>query len=629
MAYGIKYQLYCKGRDGITTKLVISEDGYAGPEIDRNVPVSPFILRKDSATVIQGTSLEFRIREKNDFEFLSFYTNNPKKFKTELYRAGVGLKADSTSVTADDTTHTADEEGGSTRIWIGFLNPQQYSCKYISGGQDISFQATDSLGLLKSESFTLTGFRSEFQQIRYCVDKIGLNLEYAIAIGLHVRNHNKNYPAITQSYSDCGVYTGMNCYEVLEAILIKYDATITQWGNRWCIVSYKDKKMDRFFYSWEGVYQGIEAAPPVILLDLVESAQHARPSGYLNMKLQPGGKKVFIKHDYGRKDSFLKNHDFAEYSNLMFNDWIKSGTFTPTRLSVNDGHAAYLSGYSNVDTDFIEQSIAVTNVVGQGFVFEIKAASVGHVVSSYSLSSLQMEVRIQVTINVSDTVYYLTSTGWSTTPGYVSETITSAIFPAGITFYPIKIVALGLPGSGILNIRLMRYKHAPAGSGIVFSGVAFSDVKVYFLKNGELYPCEFSETAVFPESSEPGTLPGITIVAADAPNEYNASLLYKNILILNNGLNTSSWVIAEDPYVEYTLIGAYLKCLASRNRVARQVLTGTIKGAALGFDTLIRHEYNSNREFEIFECSWDIYEGKWNITLIEWLPFINRRVEYE
>lgn len=232
-------------------------------------------------------------------------------------------------------------------------------------------------------------------------------------------------------------------------------------------------------------------------------------------------------------------------------------------------------------------------------------------------------------------IHYRNQDGWRTPPAVYASG--SEVIECIITNCSDRTYASYDPGNlridGQMNFDVfeveMRNNQRPAGSGIVFSGVAFSDVKVYFLKNGELYPCEFSETAVFPESSEPGTLPGITIVAADAPNEYNASLLYKNILILNNGLNTSSWVIAEDPYVEYTLIGAYLKCLASRNRVARQVLTGTIKGAALGFDTLIRHEYNSNREFEIFECSWDIYEGKWNITLIEWLPFINRRVEYE
>lgn len=631
MAYGIKYQLYCKGRDGVTTKLVISEDGYTGVEIDRNVPVSPFNLRKDSAEVVSGTSMEFRIREEIDFEFLEFYTNNPKKYKVEFYRTGTGLTADSTDVTSDDTTHTADEMGTTVHIWSGYLNPQQYNCKYAGGNQNISFQATDGLGLLKSEPFTLTGFSSEFEMIRHCLDKIGLNLGYAVAIGIHENNHNTTYPPITQTYKDCDIYEGMNCYEVLEDILGKYNATITQWESRWRIIGYKDKKMTRSLYTWQGVYEATEAAPAVLLLDLVKSAAYARPSGYLTMSLESGGKRVTLKHDYGRKDSFLTNHDFAKYSDLMFDDWTKSGSFTPTRIVVNGQYAAYLSGYSNVDTDYIEQDVIVTNVIAQGFVFEINVAPVGHSVNTYGLSALSMEVRIQVTLNVSGTVWYLstTGTGWSTTPGYVTASLTSAIFAAGLIFEPIKITTLGLPGSGTLNVRLMRYKHAAPGTGTVYSGVAFSKANVYFLKNGELYPGEFEETAVFTESTEPGSLSDIDIIAADAPDETNASLLYKNILKLSDGSITNDWVIDDEPGTTYTLIETYLKQLASRNRIARQKLTGTIKGSALGFETLIKHEYNSDREFEIFECSWDAYEAKWNVTLIEWLPFRNRIIEYE
>lgn len=630
MAYGIKYQLYCKGRDGVTTKLVISEDGYTGAEIDRDVPPSPWILRKDSAEVFQGTSIDLMIRETYDFEYLSFYTNNPRKYKVELYRGtGTGVTADSTTITSDDTTHTADEIGSTTLLWSGYINPQQYSCKYAGGNQNIRFQATDGLGLLKSEPFTLTGFSSEFEMIRHCLDKISLRLGYAIAIGIHENNHSADYPPIAQTYKESSIYEGLNCYEVIEDILGKYDATITQWENRWRIVSYKDKKTERCLYTWQGVYEATEAAPAVLLLDLVKSAEYARPSGYLMMGLKPGGKKLKVTHDYGRKDSFLSNHDFSKYSDLMFDDWTKSGSFTPTRLNIGGVYAAYLTGYSNVDTDYIEQSVDVTNVAGQGFIFEIGVGAVGHTVSSYTVAAISMEIRLQVTLDIYGTVYYLTTTGWSTTPTYLAATLTSAIFAASATFEQIKVPSLGLPGSGTLKVRLMRYKHATATSGTVYSGVVFSQAKVYFLNNGELYPDKFEETTLFTESTEPGTLSDVEILAADAPNLQNSELLYKNILKLSDGSITNDWTIDQEPGTTYTLIETYLKSLASRNRTARQKLTGTIKGEALGFETLIKHEYNSDREFEIYECSWDVYEGKWNVTLIEWLSFNNRIIEYE
>jgi hypothetical protein len=516
-------------------------------------------------------------------------------------------------------------------LWSGYINPQQYSCKYAGGNQNILFQATDGLGLLKSEPFTLTGFSSEFEIIRHCIDKIGLQLGYAIAIGIHENNHSSDYPPITQTYIECEIYEGLNCYEVIEDVLGKYDATITQWENRWRIISYKDKKVERCFYTWQGTYEGPVAAPSVLLLDLVNDAAHVRPSGYLMMSLQPGGKKIKVTHDYGRKDSFLKNHDFEQYNLLSFDNWIRSGNFTPTQLNIGGVYAAYLTGYSNVDTDYIEQEIAVTNVAGQGFVFSVDVAPVGHSSSSYALSTLEMEVRLQVTLDIYGTIYYLgtTGTGWSTTPGYITATITSALFAAGLTWEPIKITTLGLPGSGTLKVRLMRYKHANPGTGIVFSGVAFSQAKVYFLDDGELYPAGFEETALFTESTEPGTLSDKEILCADAPNLTNAELLYKNILKLSDGSITNDWTIDQEPGYTYTLIEVFLKSLASRNRIARQKLTGTVKGSALGFETLIKHEYNSDREFEIYECAWDVYEGKWNVTLIEWLSFNDRITQYE
>lgn len=628
MAYAVKYQLLCKGRDGITTRLVISEDGYAGAEIDRDVPTSPFNLRKDSAEVIQGTSMEFRIREVVDFEFMEFYTNNPKKYKIEFHRTGSGLTADSTEVSVDDTTHTADEMGTSIQLWSGYLNPQQYTCKYAGGGQNISFQATDGLGLLKAESFTFTGVVTQFEIIRHCIDKIGLNLGYAIAIGLHEENHNTSYPPITQTYEDAQIYSEKSCYEVLEDILGKYDATITQCRNRWQIITYKDKKLTRCLYTYAGVYEGTEAVADVLLLDLVNEAAYVRPSGYLTLSLSPGGKSIRLVHDYGRKDSFLKNHDFEQYHLLSFDDWIRSGTFTPTQLIINGKYAAYLTGYSNVDTDYIGQSISVTNIVGQGFVFEVDFAAVGHTVSNYTLGALSMEVRMLVTLNVSGTLWYLTSTGWSTTPGYIAETVTSAIFAPGIVFSTIRITTYGLPGSGTLTVRLQRYKHANPGSGTVYSGVAFSEVKVYFLKNGELYPDKYDKKITFTESSEPAALADEEIFIADAPDETNAALLYRNVMTLSDDSLTSAWIISGID-ANYPLVLAYAQMLASRNRVARQKLTGTIKGSALYFDSIIKHEYNSDREFEIYECSWDVYEGKWNVTLVEWLSYSDELIQIE
>ncbi len=132
MAYGLKYELLCTSKKGSTYSASIKKDGYTDPDIDRNVPVNPFRLRKDRAKIIKGTSFEFMVREAVDFEFIEFYTSNPKQFLIEVYKS-------------------------STMLWTGYLDPQQYSAPYKPAPNNISFRASCGLGLLKEEPFTLEG----------------------------------------------------------------------------------------------------------------------------------------------------------------------------------------------------------------------------------------------------------------------------------------------------------------------------------------------------------------------------------------------------------------------------------------------------------------------------------------
>ena len=92
MAYGLKYELHGKSVPyGKNWKVRISKEGYSGPQIDRNVPANPFVLKKDSAGTIRGTSLVFAIRSIADFEFIDLYTNNSKDWLIQLVDDSLGI----------------------------------------------------------------------------------------------------------------------------------------------------------------------------------------------------------------------------------------------------------------------------------------------------------------------------------------------------------------------------------------------------------------------------------------------------------------------------------------------------------------------------------------------------------
>jgi hypothetical protein len=605
MAYGTKYQLYCKGKDGVTSKVVISEDDYTGSEIDRNVPYNPFILRKDAAAVICGTSLEFLIREETDFEFLEFYTNNPKKYKIEFYWPSTTL------------------------LWTGWLNTQQYEVPYKPGPTNVRLQATDGLGLLKEEDFTLTGTNSQLAIIRHCIDKIGISLSYSIAINLWEVNHDDDYCPLAQTYEDCEKFEDMNCYEVLEALLKKFDASITQWANKWYITSYKDKKVTRLIYTSAGVYSTTEAAATVLDLGMKgESGVEVYPNGCLTLSLMAGGKRVHITSDYGLKTSVLDNYRFEQYASLMFTGWTKSGTFTVYQGLKDGTYYAVLSSYSNVDTDYIYQAKSVVNGYGQDFKFDIDVCPIGYSLFTYKFTAISMQVRIQVTLLVGSTTYYLTTSGWGTTAGYITQTITSAIFASDIVWSRISIATNDLPGNGTLTVKLMRFKSPTPGTSIHYIGVAFALPSPHFLYNSEEFEDAFDDTANFDDSTESADLEDIEVIGADVPTYENASMLYDRVMRLSTGVPTVSWRFSQSD-TAYTLINALVKMLASRNLHARQQLRGTIKGSGITFQSLIKHAYNSNREFELYECEWDVFAAKFAVTLLEFIAFADQDVTFD
>lgn len=607
MAYGLKYELLCtslKSRDLFSLKLLF--DSYTGAEVDRDMPGErPLVFRKDKAAVVRGTSVEFAIKETVDFELDEFYTNNPKKIKAELYK-------------------------GVTLLWAGYNLPQQYQADYVPAPVAISFTATDGLGLLKNEPFTLTGSNTQLATIIHCIDKIALGLGYSIAINLFETTHDHGLSPLAQTYEDAANFDDYDCYSVLEKILGKYDAEITQVNARWHITCSADKKSTRMLYTSAGVYEGTEAAPAVLDLGYPGAAGiEVWPIDRLSRSLEPGAKKVTLSHGFGRKKSFLSNYEFWRYAGGQFTGWTQIGSFT-LQQKIKDGKAyAFLVGYTHNISEQIYQQISVENVTGQDFVFEVDFSPSGRTGSGTGgLTTMLMGVRVAVQITSGGTTYYLTKTGWTTTPTIIEETVTASLISP--VWNRLKIVTDELPvASGTMAIALYAFYTAddPRPQD-TYRGVAFSEPLVYFLNDGELYPSGLKTVATFSNSTEPGDLGEISVHTADAPALANAALLYERITRLSDGSITTTWHRLGEG-TEYSLIVQLARTLASNNRVAREKLTGKIKGADLKMNSIIKHAYNSNKEYEIAEASYDIFNETWDVTLLEILAWSSQTIAFE
>jgi hypothetical protein len=595
MAYGLKYELLCTTKKGNLYTVRISFDGYSGSPVDRNVPLSPFKLKKDKAAVVRGTSFDFSIREQYDFEFLEFYTNNNKAVKVELYDPSDNL------------------------IWSGYNLPQQYQVPYVPPPASVTFSASDGLGLLKNETFSMTGINSQLAMICYCVDKIGISLGYSIAINLFEVTHDHALTPLAQTFEDCANFTALKCYEVLEKILNKYNAEITQRRGRWAITRSADKKSSRMLYTSGGGYEGTEAAPAVLDLGYPGTGIEVSPKGILQMGLEPGGKEVKISHDFGRKDSLLTNPNFTEFVASVFTGWSKNGTFTPEQRKNENGMFVFIPG-NNDTSDCLYQDIEIEASAGEDFVFSLEMG----VLAYRTYGGIPIPIPVTVDFNVAlvsggTTKFLDKDNGWVDTLTAISTVVTSQ--SGGIPkMNKIEIITHEIPFSGTLQVTLYRIQTTQLAN-YYFTGVAFANINLKFLTEaGNLYPVGLETLASFPNSSEPNILPDIQLQTADAPDLPNALLLYRNITRNADGSPTGLWHILGST-AKYSIIQQLALALASDNRIARQKLTGEIKGTAISFDSIIKHTYNNNREFEISEGEWDIYEEAFNVTLLELLAW--------
>lgn len=597
MAYGLKYEL--TGKSTLwedTYNLLISFDGYSGSEIDRNVPVNPFRLRKDAAEVIVGSSLDFGIIAETDFELIEFYTSNPRGIFTELKKNG-------------------------TSIWTGFVIPELYKEAYSPAPLAVWFTASDGLASLKDVPYTLTGFKSELEILIHCIDNLDLSMGYAIAIGIHEKTSATNRAVLAQTYVDATIYDEWNCYDVIEDVLKKYTATITQHNGRWLIQRLNNHETGRMYYTTAGVYESTSAAPSVLALgEYGASGTDIWTVGSLSLEMQPAGKGVKITHPYGLRDSYLKNYNFED-SDLS--DWTAVGINFLEQRKYNDVYYAYIGGYASAATSYIKQAVYVDADSSSSFIFSCKVAAFGYAYSTgLGAAYTLLTATFKVILSDGTNAYYLSENGWVDTNSVMSFEINSSM--GHPTWTDIKIYTDGIPISGTITVVLYKLVATSGQSGIRFGGIAFTDVFVANLFNDEVYP-EGREMSVDFGSAALLALPDIELNSGDAPDLPNNKVAYNNVLKLSTGAVTELWKIDGDS-VESTLMGILARTLASNNRQASEKLYGQLRGEDLDFDAVIQHSYNSNRKFYIKEATFNLCDDTMDATLIELLDYVEQTI---
>ena len=618
MAYGLKYELIGKSVPfGKNWKVRISQDGYTGAQIDRNVPSNPFILKKDSAGTIRGTSLDFSIRAQADFEFIDLYTNNSRDWLIELV----------------DTTDAV--------VWQGFILPEEYQEAYSPAPVTVGFTATDGLGLLKNFNYSaFTSSRLSLLNIMAnCLVNTGISLQFAIAIPIKEARQDAGHSVLQQIRIDHVRYDGMTCYNVVTDILTRYNASITQENGKWLIRSSEGGLTDKLIYAADGLGTSVttESAPTVRSLGKF-GASDAYPTGSaLSLSLASANRVVSISENYGLKPGILPAQTEANWTDdTTLAGWTVVSAVTRL-IKVGDPYllvqfTSYpLTGFAAA-AFLVEQDTNVNNSIEFSFDFAYVAnywinLSGGMDVSTGTLPPLgNLKVVVSIYDSVHAVSWYLSNRlGWTNTPSTLE--ISSVAAMSGIknapTWKNYKVTAGPIPVSGTLCVYLYTPQDiTPTSSQVILGqpvlvkigGAGFKNITLNILTGGNVLSPGIDYSINMNNSTKASKV-AITWNGGDVPAISNLKLIYSGYTSLPDGTPTGEWKLPGG--TSYLLIELLGKIFASQNRKPKQYLRGSIRGENISFESVLEVSYPDTRKFEILEASYSLCLDKADITLIE------------
>lgn len=287
-----------------------------------------FLSQGDDLTdnPIKGSKADLTIETETDFQWENLCPNEDQLIRCKIY-AGVNL------------------------FWQGYVIADNLSEPYNRPRYSVVISASDGLGLLKTIPYDdsgtpYNGRTLESQIILDILAKIGHTgfTEYVNIYETRMDGAVGDSP-IDQTAIDVDVFADMNCYEVLEQLLKKYNAIIRQKNGEFII--YRPKEL-----TGATVYGRVFTAATTKSATSFNPVQYiSRPGNLTDIRDIENGtlmrksaaKKISLMQDYGYKDTWVDNSLFAA------DTW--DGTDFDLWTPVVSGHIAPISDYVTGEKD--------------------------------------------------------------------------------------------------------------------------------------------------------------------------------------------------------------------------------------------------------------------------------------
>lgn len=619
MAINVKYRLEAESRKyKHTWRFDILQEGYTGAVEYKNIGAGKIKLAKKNGGKIHGTSVVLSIQAESNFEYADFFQYNNSKHPARLYK-------------------------NNTCVWSGYLNAETHVEPYRNPPYDVQLIATDGLARLKNTTWGelgYSGFMSRLDIINACLGTLGLGLGYSIAIDLFEDSMQTNRAMLAQLYNYTHIFNENTLYEVIEKLL-PLGASITQQNNRWLIRRNKeDSEKTHFLYNQLGEYEGTENGESVYNLGAVGA--HVWPHGMPNMEMVHAWRNAIIKLNYGKKESFLLNYNFAlpyysEESKRLVNT--RRGTILPSYkintpfwenpdsidinlLEISGQPCVKLLGSVTPGTEkAIEQTVEnLNNTVSSGgsFVFSCKYNVAGGYYSTTLGKLYPIEVDIKIMVKLSgSTTYYLTTEGWTTTQSYIEETVSST--GGEVNWSDFKIITSNLPIDGDLTIKLYQVGYN-SGSGRTtagnITGIYYTDIRAYTSELNSFPDPEEIELPILENAFISGE--EVEVMPTDLPATTNAEHFFENGNYTESGgvyTPASLWVNNSGDAVSLLLV--IQNQLLSYHGVPTMCISSQWRSDLIHLNSVVTHPLNDNRKFFVESGQWDLINDTFNIKFEE------------
>jgi hypothetical protein len=485
----IRLQINFTDPEAIPYKIEISDPTYTGAIRQVQGSASLEYPKINTMDMLRGSVLKMQLEASKDSNYYAFLyeTVGDAILPVTLYRSG-------------------------SVFWRGFIKPDGIVESYVQDYWYINVQAIDGLGYLENTQFldsdnnVYTGSVKELDLLARCLQLTGQTMDFRLYdFNIYFTVSEFVPPTIpNNAISDTFVNTErfkqkdkeqsvFTTKEVLESILKKYGAFVTQQDGKWNIIRLIDyysneTTMNYVEYDSDGVLTGNIASPNRV--NVLGSQingfypHHANANQQKHYNVALGAYKVL--YEYGIVESILKN------SNLYFNDALGDIDF----WGITNGYESQFT-YNLVNGNYIakwtiqrdENFLALKNTVflrvSDADILTIKA----NIDFSVGVLSETEHRAVVSLIGDSGSVYDLDDSNpavWHIRPG--TETIKAVRFFQITTTgarqgnQNFSVDSLGCPENGVISVHF----YLPSYSGLTISSGTWTRVNSFFVSGKEL-----------------------------------------------------------------------------------------------------------------------------------------------